>query len=90
MTRILVVDDEPLYVRLLEINLITEGFEVITATNGEEALEIISNKNPDLVLLDIMMPKLDGVTTCERIRQFSNIPVIMVTAKGEEQERVKG
>jgi DNA-binding response OmpR family regulator len=90
MTRILVVDDEPLYIRLLEINLRTEGYEVITATNGLEALELISSKNPDLVLLDLMMPKLDGVTTCERIRQFSNIPVIMVTAKGEEQERVKG
>ena len=90
MTRILVVDDEPLYVRLLEINLVTEGYEVITATNGLEALDLISNQLPDLVLLDIMMPKLDGVTTCERIRQFSNIPIIMVTAKGEEQERVKG
>lgn len=90
MTRILVVDDEPLYVRLLEINLITEGYEVVTATNGLEALDLISSRLPDLVLLDLMMPKLDGVTTCERIRQFSNIPVIMVTAKGEEQERVKG
>ena len=90
MTRILVVDDEPLYVRLLEINLLTEGYEVITAGDGLEALDLISSKSPDLVLLDLMMPKLDGVTTCERIRQFSNIPIIMVTAKGEEQERVKG
>jgi len=90
MTCILVVDDEPLYIRLLEINLKIEGYEVITATNGLEALEIVSNQSPDLILLDVMMPKLDGVTTCERIRQFSNVPVIMVTAKGEEQERVKG
>ena len=90
MTRILVVDDEPLYVRLLEINLLTEGYEVITAYNGEDALETISVKSPDLVLLDVMMPKLDGITTCERIRQFSNIPVIMVTARGEEMDRVRG
>jgi DNA-binding response OmpR family regulator len=90
MTCILVVDDEPLYIRLLEINLKIEGYEVITATNGLEALDVVSTQSPDLILLDVMMPKLDGVTTCERIRQFSNVPVIMVTAKGEEQERVKG
>jgi DNA-binding response OmpR family regulator len=90
MTRILVVDDEPLYTRLIEINLISDGYEVITATNGEEALDLFSIKTPDLIILDIMMPKLDGITTCERIRQFSNVPVIMVTAKGEEEERVKG
>lgn len=90
MTSILVVDDEPLYVRLLEINLLTEGYEVKTAYNGEDALEMVSSNVPDLVLLDVMMPKLDGITTCERIRQFSNVPVIMVTARGEEMDRVRG
>ena len=90
MTTILVVDDEPLYVRLLEINLLTEGYQVKTAYNGEDALETISIDVPDLVLLDVMMPKLDGITTCERIRQFSNVPVIMVTARGEEMDRVRG
>jgi DNA-binding response OmpR family regulator len=90
MTCILVVDDEPLYIRLLEINLKIEGYEVITAANGLEALDMVSTQSPDLILLDVMMPKMDGVTTCERIRQFSNVPVIMVTARGEEQERVKG
>lgn len=90
MTRILVVDDEPLYLRLIQINLLTESYEVVTATNGEEALEIISNEAPDLVILDIMMPKLDGITTCERVRQFSNVPIIMLTARGEEQDRVQG
>jgi DNA-binding response OmpR family regulator len=89
MTKILVVDDEPLYLRLLQINLLTEGYEVITADNGEEALEAIYASSPDLVLLDIMMPKLDGITTCERIRQFSSVPIIMLTAKGEEQDRVR-
>lgn len=89
-TRILVADDEPLYLRLLQINLSSEGYDVVTSVNGEDALEKISANNPDLVILDIMMPKLDGITTCERIRQFSNVPVIMLTAKGEEYDRVKG
>jgi len=88
--RILVVDDEPNYRRLLEVNLAPEGFEIITASNGEEALELVSSKRPDLVILDVMMPVLDGITTCERIRQFSNVPIIMVTAKGEETDRVRG
>lgn len=90
MTCILVVDDEPRYLRLLQINLQTEGYDIITASNGEDALEAVSARSPDLVLLDIMMPKLDGITTCERIRQFSNVPVIMLTAKGEEHDRVHG
>jgi DNA-binding response OmpR family regulator len=87
---ILVVDDEPLYLRLLKVNLEPEGYQILTANNGEEALEIVSNKKPDLVILDVMMPKLDGITTCERIRQFSSIPIIMLTARGEEQDRVRG
>ena len=90
MALILVVDDEPLYQRLLKANLEQEGYEVITAGDGEEALEIISSQHPDLVVLDVMMPKLDGLTTCERIRQFSNMPIIILTARGEEQDRVKG
>jgi DNA-binding response OmpR family regulator len=89
-TRILIADDEPLYIRLLQINLLTEGYEVITATNGEEALEMISTHSPDLVIMDIMMPKLDGLTASERIRQFSNVPIVILTARGEEQDRVRG
>ena len=89
-TRILVVDDEPLYVHLLQVNLKAEGYEVITGSNGEEALEKVSSQSPELVILDVMMPKLDGITTCERIRQFSNVPIIMLTARGEEQDRVRG
>ncbi|MCL4560814.1 MAG: response regulator transcription factor [Chloroflexi bacterium] len=88
--RILIADDEPLYIRLLQINLASEGYEVITAVNGEEALEKISTEAPDLVILDIMMPRLDGITVCERVRQYSNIPVIILTARGEEQDRVQG
>ena len=88
--QILVVDDEARYLHLVKVNLEAAGYEVKCASNGEEALEMMSNHSPDLVILDIMMPRLDGFTTCERIRQFSNVPIIMLTAKGEEQDRVKG
>jgi DNA-binding response OmpR family regulator len=90
MTRILVADDENLYQHLLRVNLEKEGFEVNTASNGLDALDMVSSRHPDLVILDIMMPKLDGITTCERIRQFSNVPIIILTARGEEQDRVRG
>jgi DNA-binding response OmpR family regulator len=90
MTRILAVDDEPQYQQLLRVNLEPEGYEVICSDNGQNALDVISQQHPDLVILDIMMPVLDGIMTCERIRQFSNVPVIMLTAKGEESDRVRG
>lgn len=64
-SRILVVDDEARYLRLLQLNLATEGYEVITASNGIEAIELVSTRNPDLVLMDIVMPRLDGILTCE-------------------------
>ncbi len=88
--RILIVDDEPRYLRLLEANLKTEGYTVVTAADGLKAIESFSAKPADLILLDIMMPHLDGFATCQRIREFSNVPIIMLTAKGEEQDRVKG
>lgn len=89
-TQILVVDDEPRYLRLLEANLKTEGHEVFTAADGVQALDIFSSRPCDLVLLDILMPRLDGFAVCQRIRAFSNVPIIMLTAKGEEQDRIKG
>jgi DNA-binding response OmpR family regulator len=89
-TKILVVDDEPRYLRLMEANLITEGFEVIKASDGQEAVDIVALKQPDLVLLDIMMPNLDGFAACERIREFSMVPIIMVTARTEENARIRG
>ena len=89
-TEILVVDDEVRYQHLVKVNLEAAGYMVSTANNGEEALELVSTRQPELVILDVMMPKLDGFTTCERIRQFSSVPIIMLTAKGEEQDRVKG
>ncbi len=88
--RILIVDDEPRYLRLLEANLKTEGYTVVTASDGVQAIDAFSAQPVDLILLDIMMPRLDGFGTCQRIREFSNVPIIMLTAKGEEQDRVKG
>ncbi|MEK6221691.1 MAG: response regulator transcription factor [Chloroflexota bacterium] len=88
--KILTVDDEPQYTRLIEANLSDEGFSVLTASNGKEALNIISKENPALVLLDVMMPEMDGFQTLDRIREFSQVPVIMLTAKGGEKDRVEG
>jgi DNA-binding response OmpR family regulator len=87
---ILIVDDEPRYLRLMEVNLVTEGYQVIKATNGQEAVDLVASRHPDLVLLDVMMPVLDGFGACERIREFSNIPIIIVTARGSENDRVRG
>jgi len=87
---ILVVDDEPRYLRLVEVNLVTDGYTVQTAMDGKQAVEAVATRQPDLILLDIMMPVMDGFTACERIREFSSVPIIMVTAKGEERDRVRG
>jgi DNA-binding response OmpR family regulator len=74
----------------MEANLITEGFDVIKGANGQEAVDRVASQKPDLVLLDIMMPVLDGFAACERIREFSMVPIIIVTARGEENARVRG
>ena len=87
---VLVVDDDPRYLRLVEVNLMAEEYDVRTAMNGQEAVETVAAKQPDLILLDVMMPIMDGFTACERIREFSNVPIIILTAKGEERDRVRG
>jgi len=87
---ILVVDDEPRMVRFVRMNLELEGYLVSTAANGTEALAKVREELPDLVLLDIMMPEMDGYETLERIRQVSNVPVIMLTVKAEEEDKVRG
>lgn len=87
---ILIVDDEPRYLRLMEANLITEGYRVLKATNGQEAVHMVGEKHPDLVLLDVMMPVLDGFAACQRIREFSTLPIIIVSARGNENDRVRG
>ena len=74
---------------LLQINLSTEGYEVITASNGLDAIDILTTTPIDLVLMDIVMPKMDGISTCERIRQFSNVPVIMLTGRNAEEDKVR-
>jgi len=87
---ILTVDDEPRFIRLIEANLKSAGYDVETALDGKEAIEQVVAKKPNLVLLDVMMPEMDGFEVLDRIREFSNIPVIMLTAKGEEADRVEG
>jgi DNA-binding response OmpR family regulator len=88
--RILVVDDEVRYQRLLDANLRTDGYDIVTASNGLEAIQIFSSQPIDLILLDVMMPELDGFDTCQRIREYSSVPIIMLTAKGDEKDRVRG
>ncbi len=87
---ILVVDDEPRMVRFVRMNLELEGYRVSTASNGVEAIDKVREELPDLVILDIMMPEMDGFETLERIRQVSSIPVIMLTVKAEEEDKVRG
>jgi DNA-binding response OmpR family regulator len=88
--RILVVDDEPRMIGFIRMNLELEGYQVLEAHNGISALEIIRTQLPDLVLLDVMMPEPDGFETLRMLREFSTIPVIMLTAKGEEDDKVYG
>ena len=88
--KILVVDDEQNIVDILESNLLREGYEVLVAYDGEEAVEITKTRKPDLVLLDCMMPGMDGFDVCKIIRQNSNVPIIMLTAKSEELDKVLG
>jgi len=88
--RILVVDDEERMVRFIRMNLEHDGFQVSEAFNGKQAVQKMRDVNPDLILLDVMMPDLDGFEVLEMIREISNVPVIMLTAKGEEDDRVRG
>jgi len=88
--KILVVDDEERMVRFIRLNLEYDGFQVIEAFNGNQALEQVRSKLPDLVLLDVMMPDIDGFEVLRIIRETSSVPVIMLTAKGEEDDRVRG
>ena len=87
---ILVVDDEPRMIGFIRMNLELEEHRVLEAHNGVEALETLRKQLPDLVLLDVMMPELDGFETLRMLREFSDIPVIMLTAKGEENDKVLG
>ena len=88
--KILVVDDEALLVKGIRFNLNNEGYEVITGSNGLEAVELAQTNAPDLIILDIMMPHMDGLTACARIREFSDVPIILLTAKAEDMDKLMG
>ena len=88
--KILVVDDEELLVKGIRFNLQNEGYEVITGTNGLEAVEQAHDEAPDLIILDVMMPQMDGMTACARIREFSNVPIILLTAKTDDMDKLMG
>ena len=87
---ILVVDDEKMIRNLLNVNLSKEGYNVIEATDGIEAVEMATEKKPDLILLDVMIPKLDGLSVCKRIKNVMNVPILMVTAKDSEVDKILG
>ena len=88
--RILVVDDEPAVLDLLAYNLSKASYEVLTAENGRQALELARRASPDLILLDLMLPEVDGLDVCRELRHTSKVPIIMITARGEEVDRVVG
>ncbi|HLL79113.1 MAG TPA: response regulator transcription factor [Ktedonobacteraceae bacterium] len=89
-TTILTADDDPQLLRLITRNLQLEGYDVLAASDGQQALEQIEQKVPDLVLLDVMMPRLDGFTVCHKVREFSSVPIIIVTARGQDQDKIRG
>ena len=88
--KILVVDDEALLVKGIRFNLQSEGYEVVTGSNGLEAVQLVQTQKPDLVVLDVMMPEMDGLTACSKIREFSDIPIIMLTAKTDDMDKLIG
>ncbi len=89
-SRILVVDDEPAIIKLLRANLHGNGYEVLAAMDGAEALQTIEKELPDLIILDIMMPKMDGFEVARQVREWSQIPIIMLSARGNETDKVNG
>ena len=88
--KILVVDDEMLLVKGIRFNLQNEGYDVITGSNGLEAVALVQEQTPDLVVLDVMMPEMDGLTACSKIREFSDVPIIMLTAKTDDMDKLLG
>ncbi len=90
MAKILVVDDEASIVNIICYSLMKDGYEYITANDGEEGLDLFYKEKPDLVLLDIMMPKMDGYSVCKKIRESSDTPIIMLTARADEVDKVLG
>ena len=90
MPKILVVDDETVLVKGIKFNLENEGYQVETGYDGEEAVDKARTGRFDLIILDLMMPKIDGLQACMKIREFSNVPVIMLTARSEDADKIIG
>ena len=88
--KILVVDDEALLVKGIRFNLKSDGYDVITGSNGQEAVDLTKEEQPDLVILDVMMPVMDGLTACGKIREFSDVPIILLTAKTDDMDKLMG
>ena len=88
--KILVVDDEELLVKGIRFNLRSDGYEVITGFNGLEAVQLTQTDQPDLIVLDVMMPEMDGLPACSKIREFSNVPIILLTAKADDMDKLMG
>ena len=88
--KILVVDDEELLVKGIRFNLQNDGYEVITGFNGLDAVMLAQSRQPDLIVLDVMMPQMDGLTACSKIREFSDVPVILLTAKADDMDKLMG
>jgi DNA-binding response OmpR family regulator len=89
-TTIVIADDDLHVLRLVERNVEFEGYEVHAASDGEQALELIVHHVPDVVILDVMMPHMDGFTVCQRVREFSTVPIIILTARGQDQDKIRG
>ena len=88
--KVLVVDDEKLIVKGVRFSLEQDGMEVECAYDGEEALKLATANTYDMILLDLMLPKMDGMEVCQRIREFSNVPIVMLTAKGDDMDKILG
>ncbi len=88
--KILVIDDEALLVKGIRFNLMNDGYEVVTGCNGLEAVELARDPDVDLIILDVMMPEMDGLTACSKIREFSTVPIILLTAKVEDMDKLIG
>ena len=88
--KLLIVDDERLLVKGLKFNFEQDGYEVVTASDGEEAVKLAKDKSIDLIVLDLMLPKMDGLEVCQKVRETSNVPIIMLTAKSDDIDKIMG
>ena len=88
--KLLIVDDEKLLVKGLKFNFEQDGYEVVTAMDGEEAVKLAKDKSIDLIVLDLMLPKMDGLEVCQKVRESSNVPIIMLTAKSDDIDKIMG